>query len=407
MSGQLRDNTLAISFPCIRASWTAVQAALGCSEPGIKACMTTISSLNALQGMSFKDTQYELQFQPCMRALLQGATNLKALRLHPHGTDSMSLLSSCSLKHLELHIPSKAFTGAWRGQFPDLRACLMLESLKVSTTIHDEDYSYFVPLPGLRLRYMSKLRHIELEEQTLPWHCLELPPGCQLFVRLSQPLHEIFCGNAGELVCKQTRVMWLREWYTSWQTDLARFQHLQLLVMEVDKCSQSPPLDLAKLQHIPHVRLLSKHPVSLVLTEGSWQSLEILGERGVHVTFSDVDAFVTRTKLFSFCCSDTFFLSDFRRGATSRKSPAMMMERLQAACSKHSVECYTTSHNDHSWPFTVKVTRLSNRKLKPPFDKGEEPSCPESVFMQLARTQTLVSHEDFWPQDPCKALDCA
>ncbi len=87
----------------------------------------------------------------------------------------------------------------------------MLESLKVSATIHDEDCSYFVPLPGLRLRYMSKLRHIELEEQTLPWQSLELPPGCQLFVRLSQPLQEIFRGIAGELVCKQTKFMWLRE----------------------------------------------------------------------------------------------------------------------------------------------------------------------------------------------------
>ena len=376
--------------------------------------MTLTSSLHTVQGMSFKDTHHELQFQPRMKALLQGATDLKALRLHLHGTESMSLLSSCSLKHLALHIPLKAFEGAWRGKFPDLRACPLLESLKVVATVHDRHCSYSgsrsTRPPDLSLMHMSKLRYIELEEPALPRYRLRLPPGCQLFARLSRPVHPIFFDDSGEVVSNQTTIMYLGKGslYRIWQNGLARFQNLQLLVMNLVESLLNLPLELAIVQHIPHVRLLSEHPLCLALAEGSWQSLDIFCESSIHVAFTDVDAFVTGTKLFSFCCSDVTSLSDSPMGLWGDRkiqSPTMMMEMLQAACSKHNVECYRTSHLDSAYPI-VQLKRLSNRKLRSPFDKGEEPSRSKSVFSQLARTQMLVSHEDFWPQDPCKALDC-
>ena len=78
--------------------------------------------------MHFRDPEQEMSFLPRTLALVQGAPHLTALTLHSHTMHTIDLLSSSRLKHLALHI---SLTGPWPRTFPDLKACPMLESLKV------------------------------------------------------------------------------------------------------------------------------------------------------------------------------------------------------------------------------------------------------------------------------------
>lgn len=185
----------------------------------------------------------------------------------------------------------------------------------------------------------------------------------------------------------------------AWPARLERFLKLQLLDAEIDECMCKSPLDLGHLQRIPHVRLLSTGCLKLALTKGSWESLEIFGLGGVHVAFTNLDAFVTRTKLFSFCCSDACSRSDFNC------VPAAMMENIHAVCGKHGVECYMTSRQYNMLEAESRtVMRLSNKKIADPADKEEPNYSEDSLLKKLAKSQKLVCYDNFWPQDPFKEL---
>ncbi len=148
-------------------------------------------------------------------------------------------------------------------------------------------------------------------------------------------------------------------------------------------CGRAKPLDLAVLKHIPHIRLLSRFNLNFALTQGSWQSLETIGARGIHVAFSDLNAFVRHTKLFSFSYSCR------PHSTVIEGRSAAMMEDIRAICGMRRVDCYMTSHrkNDQNGP--EKVVRLSNRKLNPPHDKEEVLSGSESAIWQLAESKCL------------------
>ena len=367
--------------------------------------------------MYFRDYAQELYFQSYFIAMVQGAPNLTALTLHPRTLSTVALLSSSSLKHLELHI---SIEETWPGRmaFPDVTACPMLESLKVVTgspgTARKElggafdAFAGYHPVghsshhPDISLSHLHKLQHFQLEEETLLRDKLALPLGCQLFLRLRGYHTGFSWGDCWGSVRHHATVMCLElsefERWPAWLSNC----HLKLLVLEIsDTGSLRERLDLALLKHIPHVRLLSNGTLNLTHTEGSWQSLEVIGQQGVSVGFSDMAAFVMRTKLFSFCYS-----CESPTTATTGHSVAMM-DKMQVICAACGVECYRTSHRDSGQPIPTWVERISNRKLGSPFDM--ESVLPEAgsgdAIWQLAETQLLAPYEDFWPQDPCKALD--
>ena len=352
--------------------------------------------------MRFHDLDQEISLRLRSMALVRAAPNLTALTLQLYTVQTIDLLSSNSLKYLALHITLK---GGWPNKFPDLRACPMLESLKVVVEEAADTSSYLydsaIHRPDICLSHMPKLRHVELDEQALPRERLALPSSCKLFTKLRGYPTEFSWGNSLESTSHHTAILCLTFYaIRAWPAVLGCFR-LQLLVLEhtssVMRCN--PVLDLASLQSIPHVRLYSRSFLDLVLTEGSWQSLDIFSERGLWVEFSDMDAFVTSTKLFSFC----YGYMDNHDLATREKSAAMV-DNMEAICSKHDMECYKTSHSLSFLSDLTRVTRISNRKLKPPLDTQEALQAFIPWVHQLEASNMLAPYEDFWPQDPCKSL---
>ena len=208
-------------------------------------------------------------------------------------------------------------------------------------------------------------------------------------------------GCWGSVLCHATVMCLELENVKPWPAWL-RDSRLQLLVLEITETfSQLERLDLALLKHIPHVRLLSKGPLQLYHTEGSWQSLEVIAQGGISVEFSSIEAFVLCTKLFSFCYSYKSRLV-CTTGASAEK-----MDKMQVTCIAYDVECHRTSHRDSDQFMPTWVARLSNKKPRAPFDREEVllKAGSEPAIWQLAETQLLAPYEDFWPQDPCKPLD--
>lgn len=58
--------------------------------------------------------------------------------------------------------------------------------------------------------------------------------------------------------------------------------------------------DLGLLQHVPHVMQHFQDDTDLSIPAGSWQSLDVSGANHVDVVFSDLGAFLSRTKEFVF-----------------------------------------------------------------------------------------------------------
>lgn len=84
--------------------------------------------------------------------------------------------------------------------------------------------------------------------------------------------------------------------------DLQGFAQLQCLTLEITHFSRvgEPKPDLAALQCIPHVRMCLYDYQHLLLTAGSWQSLEIVSPLGFNIAFSDCRQFVTGAQEFLF-----------------------------------------------------------------------------------------------------------
>ena len=361
--------------------------------------------------MYFRDYAQELYFQPHFIKMVQDAPKLTALTLHPRTFSTIELLTSSTLKHLTLHISIQEIQPGPM-TFPDVTACPMLESLKVVTKSPDASPNEFYfghqadkrHQPGICLSHMHQLRYFQLEEQALLRDKLALPLGCQLFLRLRKYREAFSWGGCwGSVLCHATVLCLELEdvrQCPAWLSD----SRLQLLVLEITNTFTQPePLDMALFKHIPHVRLLSKGARALKLThtEGSWQSLEVIAQGGVSVEFSNIEAFVICTELFSFCYS-------YRsRTLCTTGDAAVLMDKLQVMCAACGVECHRTSHRNSDLATPTWVARISKRKLKAPFDREDalQNADSECAIWQLTKTQLLAPYEDFWPQDPCKPLD--
>ncbi len=190
-----------------------------------------------------------------MVVLLRGAPDLKALSLKSGGVSPLGSLASCSLRHLALQYPG----ARWLELLPDLRGALpSLESLKLVSELScsDDDIELkSAHLPDVRVKHTPKLRHLELQKQSLP---NQNRSRHHLSMRLHADNRDMLWGDSLGSAVKRTTAIWLgRGKLKAWPAGLERFPKLRLLDVEVDECMCTPPLDLGHLRRIPHVRLLS------------------------------------------------------------------------------------------------------------------------------------------------------
>ncbi len=184
------------------------------------------------------------------------------------------VLHQLHLRHLEL-IFSGTADNLLETYLSDVSCCLTLESLIVfgiDLVVEPNNEE----LPSMHLQSMPRLRHVRLVD-SLSVRALYLPAKCSLFLvnycvdEWPEHCHQ-FCGY--------TTVLWLRTDNTEWPSGLQGFSHLNYLELCAEYlCNQ----DLADVQHLPHVRVVSYdqdkaylcHEIKLQLTSGSWQSFEV------------------------------------------------------------------------------------------------------------------------------------
>ena len=136
--------------------------------------------------------------------------------------------------------------------------------------------------------------------------------------------------------------------------------------------------DLAALQRIPHVCLGFAEFSTLLLTRGSWQSLQIRGEAGFSVEFYNAGRIVRSTERFLFEC-------------TSQEAGAMYRV-LRAACTRQEVACHECEHPQgfSRSPGGVRVASLSNVKLcRNPVHGRTGDSCIPMTTTGLAKPHIL------------------
>ena len=201
------------------------------------------------------------------------------------------MLGLLSLRHLELtmHQTQPGLDNI----VADVTSCTGLETLKIT---EDRDGGYVSPdLPDLCLHTMASLKSVDL----LGWcpdDSFTLPPGCVLrlavdlerrtpWKRIQAKHHTI------SMLC--LRCMDMRAWPVGIQ-EASGLQYLSL------HCKRMKDQDLADLWHIPHVCLKFDKYSTFLLTRGSWRSLEICGDAGFHIRFSDAKEFVRDTERFCF-----------------------------------------------------------------------------------------------------------
>ena len=246
------------------------------------------------------------------------------------------MLALVPVRHLDI---STCYSTPWEGVIlTDLSFCSCLETLKFANVdICKRRISN--ALPDIFLHDVTTLKNVEL----LGWYTMEkctLPPGCllRLVLVLDDPLNwHQWQLNGCPTSMLYLACMQLEAWPAGLQ-EMSGLQYLELL------CGAMQDQDLAALQHIPHVSLGVEEFSTFLLTSGSWQSLQIWGNAGYFVDFSNVDAVVRGTERFSFGCS-------------SQEATGMYRD-LRAACTRQGVACHVCEHPDG-----IGVARLSNVKL--------------------------------------------
>ncbi len=290
--------------------------------------------------------------------------------LHP------PLLGNHPLRHLELRVKGKQ---PWlTGFLEDLRQNATLESLTIlSASVHG-------PLPKLQLEGLKSLRHVKLR-CLLPTGKMSLPKDCLLHLNAwSGRRCEWEKHSRG--IERYTAVLHMAvNQLIAWPADIQRFTKLQCLAIELPLLwwlepsspwpFDAPPLDLAGLQHIPHVKLINCAGGAR-LSAGSWQSLEI---RGFYfVDFSDLDAFVKGTNNFIF---------EFEGSSAVRQAT---MAAIRNSCRKNHVCFY--EHQDSAIISTAeKVVQACARR-------------PRAGVYKTRRNMCLWDEDTFWPSDPLAAL---
>ena len=287
----------------------------------------------------------EKHLQHWIPTLLLGSSKLASLSIVADCVPWTPVLGLLSIRHLQLTVDQIM---PWTDiVMADLSFCSFLETLKITESMEEgmmwciEDW-----LPDLFLRDVVTPKSMELIGR-YPKVNLTLPPGCLLRVAVivmasAQWNHWQkmgFSTSVLHLKCLQLRP-------GAWPIGIQGMSDLRYLSLSCDGRMQNQ--DLAALQHIPHVNLRFNEDSTFLLTSRFWESLQISGEAGFDVGFSNVDAFVRDTRQFLFECTS--------------QEVGGMYAALHAACMRQGVACYKCVHAEGYYK-QVRVAQFSNMKV--------------------------------------------
>lgn len=224
----------------------------------------------------------------------------------------------------------------------DLSSCWCLETLKIST----RDRLSWDPsesLPDITLHEISSLKSVDI----FGWYPegkLTLPTGCLLHLMMVLERHTQWClwqrkGSPPSMLHLDCHTL------QAWPAGVPDMLDLRYLELHCEKLQDQ---DLAALQHIPHVCLVFRAFSTLLLSSGSWQTLQIHGILGFSIDFFNVDAFVRGTERFLFKCPS--------------EEAEEMYRDLRAACVRQRLACHECEHTEFLFP-DLRVASLSNVKL--------------------------------------------
>ena len=233
--------------------------------------------------------------QQWTHALLRAAISLEALKITATSAPCSPVLGfPPNLKYVELRLQEpQECLGSF---FVDLRFCSCLESFKITQYDHLTYETDPQKLPEVQQDCLPNLKRVELMGW-LPGTEFTLPPHCKLRVEVecgaSLPWKEQWRAMQGYL----TMLLLDESGLKGWPAGLERLS--QLMYLEL-RCTGFRGDDLAVLKAIPHVDLFLDGVASLILSNGTWQSLKVESSHALCVTFADADAFVRGTERFLF-----------------------------------------------------------------------------------------------------------
>ncbi len=255
-------------------------------------------------------------------------------------------------------------------RLPDILADLrhsQIESLVIATAdcLYDHPSSN---LPDIFLHEVATLKSMEVRG-FYPKAKFTLPAGCLL--RLSLVLERrsqwLRWQKKG---CPTSMLHLVYNKLRAWPAGLQEMSGLRYLGIH---CKKLQNQDLAALKRIPHVCLEFTEFSTLLLTSGSWQSLQIKGKAGFSVSFSSVSAFVGGTKRFLFECTG--------------QDGGLMYRKLRAACLRQGVACHECQHTQW-YSGSPRFATLSNMQL-----------CKAPKCLKLWEPHERLIHSDggYWP----------
>ncbi len=325
-----------------------------------------------------------------VKTLLRGATGLTALSTSTDTLPRSPMLYQLHLCHLEL-----MFSGQIESRLLDISCCLTLESL----AILEIDRSLLPSSPALPmdLHNMPRLKHVRLVD-CFVLH-VSLPAECSLF--LEHKLSEFEWHESVKNLCSHTIVLRLGLYpYTAWPIELRGCLNLDYLELRVQSLDHQ---DLADLQHINHVRIVSSNyrlvvgiprgQTELQLTSGSWQSLEVYFFGELHLVIKDIDSFVRDMESFTFSSEDKCV------GANR------VYQEILDACKRHGKACHLTAHKAVVEEEEISYSTLSTRKeVAGKFPIIYDDNHEEGPAIGLWGERTICHGQDFWPSDPCASV---
>ena len=204
--------------------------------------------------------------QPWVQKLLLGAGRLAALSTHLRTIPRPPIKQLPHLWHLEVSVSLKSDYGLDM-VLDDVSRCRSLESLGIVFDASKEA----IGLPSMYLQGMPRLKHVRVGS-CLPGYDLALLAYYSLFLdalHTDDPVWQMHW----ETVQRYTRVLRLdykHDW--QWPQGIQSFPNLQYLELIMH---YTHGMDLADLQHIPHLRVIMDDFSDMRLTAGLWETLEL------------------------------------------------------------------------------------------------------------------------------------
>ena len=110
-------------------------------------------------------------------------------------------------------------------------------------------------------------------------------------------------------------------------------------------CAAMQLADLGILRRIPFVDLHFEQETILVLSAGSWQSLETHGQKGFHIDFRDIDAFVQDINRFLFKGGSESMYSLILEANKRQKLPCLCRRQCRDFSSGDGIDCLSTTEH--------------------------------------------------------------